>query len=569
MIDVESSIAPRAPANDGGVFVSPSQGLRKLISANHRLLAKDFHVGGVPASTIRKEARGELVQLAFHYTRQYAPDIADPHSPELFFVSGHQPEFFHPGVWFKNFLLSGMAKRWNGIGINLIIDNDECKSTSISVPTGPTDHPRLSNVAFDQSGMVLPFENRDWIGPEIAKRFATEIEASFTLGNASDLLLQKIWPKVLTKFVDTDTGNEELSINETSGGPRDQYADDAASRAAEQPRATLGQLVAQSRHQVERDHGIRNLEVPLSEVCRGKAFQKFLSAILQTADRFHETYNQAIREFRSANKIRSKTRPVPELVKNDQWLELPFWIWSRDSPERGPLYIRCEKVEHDHCQIFLSDLNTIELKLRSDSLVEELSRLNEDSQAGIAIRPRALVTTMFARLFLSDVFVHGIGGAKYDELTDEIIREFFGIEPPAFITATSSNWLPVECSPPNANEIAEAKKRIRETMFHAEKFECESKPFAELADRKRELIANIPKKRNRKRWHRDISSVNHQLSELISRDRDRAKFRLKNLLEQVEVAKILCSREYSFLLHPVSLIEKLSKQVDEVLINSD
>ena len=31
---------------------------------------------------------------------------------------------------------------------------------------------------------------------------------------------------------------------------------------------------------------------------------------------------------------------------------------------------------------------------------------------------------------LSDLFIHGIGGAKYDELTDEIIRRFFGIEPP-------------------------------------------------------------------------------------------------------------------------------------------
>lgn len=559
MSDVESSIAPRAPANDGGVFVSPSHDLRKLISANRILLQTDFHVGGLSASTIRKEARTELIQLACNYTRQYKPDLVDPKSTELFFVSGHQPEFFHPGVWFKNFLLSGLAKRFGGIGINLIIDNDECKSTSISVPTGSADHPHLSNVAFDQSGRVLPFENRDWIEPEIAKNFATEIDKNFTVGNVSGLLLHKIWPNVLANLVEADPSSEKTSIAETTFGNRN-----------ERPVAMLGQLVAQSRHQVELEYEVSNLEVPLSEVCRGKAFQKFLSAILQSADRFHETYNQAIFDFRSANKIRSKTRPVPELVKNDQWLELPFWIWSRESPERGPLYIRCEKVEHDHCQIFLSDLNTIELKLRSDSLVDELSRLNEDTAgAGIAIRPRALVTTMFARLFLSDVFVHGIGGAKYDELTDEIIRGFFNIEPPAFITATSSNWLPVDYSPPNPTEIAEAKKQIRRTMFHPEKFECDSETFAELSDRKRDLLANIPEKRKRKRWHRDISSVNHQLSELIREDHQRAESLLKSLLEQVEIAKILCSREYSFLLHPVSLIEKLSKQVDEVLINAD
>ena len=46
--------------------------------------------------------------------------------------------------------------------------------------------------------------------------------------------------------------------------------------------------------------------------------------------------------------------------------------------------------------------------------------------AGIRLRTRALTTTMFARFLLGDLFVHGIGGAKYDELGDEIARGFFG-----------------------------------------------------------------------------------------------------------------------------------------------
>ena len=49
---------------------------------------------------------------------------------------------------------------------------------------------------------------------------------------------------------------------------------------------------------------------------------------------------------------------------------------------------------------------------------------------GVRLRTRALTTTMFARYLLGDLFIHGIGGAKYDELGDEIARGFFGIEPP-------------------------------------------------------------------------------------------------------------------------------------------
>ena len=45
---------------------------------------------------------------------------------------------------------------------------------------------------------------------------------------------------------------------------------------------------------------------------------------------------------------------------------------------------------------------------------------------GFKIRTRALTTTMFARLFLADLFIHGIGGGIYDELTDRIIERYYG-----------------------------------------------------------------------------------------------------------------------------------------------
>ena len=57
------------------------------------------------------------------------------------------------------------------------------------------------------------------------------------------------------------------------------------------------------------------------------------------------------------------------------------------------------------------------------------------------LRTRALTTTLFSRFLLGDLFIHGIGGAKYDELGDEIARRFFGIEPPGFLTVSMTLWL--------------------------------------------------------------------------------------------------------------------------------
>ncbi len=54
---------------------------------------------------------------------------------------------------------------------------------------------------------------------------------------------------------------------------------------------------------------------------------------------------------------------------------------------------------------------------------------------------------MFARLVLSDVFIHGIGGAKYDQLTDAIVRRFFGVEPPGYLVATATLKLPLPRHP--------------------------------------------------------------------------------------------------------------------------
>ena len=52
--------------------------------------------------------------------------------------------------------------------------------------------------------------------------------------------------------------------------------------------------------------------------------------------------------------------------------------------------------------------------------------------AGCKVRSRALTTTLFARLLLADLFLHGIGGGKYDELTDELMRRFFGCRAAGF-----------------------------------------------------------------------------------------------------------------------------------------
>ena len=70
--------------------------------------------------------------------------------------------------------------------------------------------------------------------------------------------------------------------------------------------------------------------------------------------------------------------------------------------------------------------------------------LAELPRRGIKLRSRALTTTLMARLILGDLFLHGIGGAKYDELTDQLFRRFFDIEPPGFMILSATMHLPID-----------------------------------------------------------------------------------------------------------------------------
>ena len=48
-----------------------------------------------------------------------------------------------------------------------------------------------------------------------------------------------------------------------------------------------------------------------------------------------------------------------------------------------------------------------------------------------------------AQMF-ADVFVHGIGGAAYDSITDDIVRRLVGSDPPRHAVASGTLRLPLE-----------------------------------------------------------------------------------------------------------------------------
>ena len=66
---------------------------------------------------------------------------------------------------------------------------------------------------------------------------------------------------------------------------------------------------------------------------------------------------------------------------------------------------------------------------------------------------------MYARLFLCDLFIHGIGGGKYDEVTDNIIRRYYGVEPPAYLVLSATLHLPLPHHPARPEDCRRLRRQ--------------------------------------------------------------------------------------------------------------
>src|SRR5205085_11199692 len=86
-----------------------------------------------------------------------------------------------------------------------------------------------------------------------------------------------------------------------------------------------------------------------------------------------------------------------------------------------------------------------------------------------ALRPRALTLTLFARLCLGDFFIHGIGGGKYDEVTDAIIRDYFGLDPPAYQVLSATLHLPLPGFPATATDVERAERLVRDLTWNPQR----------------------------------------------------------------------------------------------------
>jgi hypothetical protein len=264
--------------------------------------------------------------------------------------------------------------------------------------------------------------------------------------------------------------------------------------------------------------------------------------------RFQQIHNTLLDAYRRENGVRSKSHPVPALETQGEWFEAPFWLWRETAPQRRRLFARTIGGA-----IEISDLHEIRHSLppgpgqSADDTVEALERLTAQ---GLRLRPRALLTTMFARLFLADLFIHGIGGAKYDQLTDAIIEQFFGFPAPQFLTATATRRLPIDRPQIGLEDFRNVNRLLREVEFNPQRHIDDSAEAQRLAAAKNKLIAHPPAASQRIQWHNEIAQLNNALRPFVESKKKSLLAERSMIRQMLRYEKVLSSREYAFCLFP-------------------
>lgn len=534
----------RAPAADGGLLADPPRAEAVGLAAANagRLSAWDYNVQGRPASRLRAQARRETVGLAREFLRRHGLDAsqavptseeADPTDLPLI-VTGHQPELFHPGVWVKNFAAAGIARSCGGLALNLIVDNDIPKDSSIRVPTARDGRLRTVPIEFDRWHGERPYEDWKVVDESLFSSFPDRVQEAMG-GAVPDPLLDEFWPR-------------------------------AERRRGEV--APVGLRFSLARRETEASWGIANLELPLGQLCQTDSFLWFASHLIAQLPRYQEVHNTCLAAYRTAHRIRSRHHPVAALTRTDDWLEAPFWAWRAGQPRRRALLAR-QRARVVDLRIAGEDELLATLPLSPDGeACCAVERLRDLAAGSVRLRTRALTTTMFARFLLGDLFIHGIGGAKYDELGDEISRRFLGFEPPGFLTLSLTLWLDLPTDPVTPDDLIRIDRRARDLSFNPERYLDE--PFAgELRtyiEGKRAAMAG-PATTRRERVARAVAirRYNQAMQPWIEGMRTDLVSRRRSILAALRSNRIARSREFASVLHSGRRLQQVLLGVRDAL----
>jgi hypothetical protein len=399
----------KAPAQDGDLLVwpAPAQLLQQTRDNHVALTAADgCRIQNVPLPVLRRQMREWL-----------------GHPDGLPMVAtGHQTELYHPGVWVKDALTNAVADQLGGVAVHVAVDTDHPKHLDLRWPG--------STIAVTDD---LALRTAPWSG-QLAPPTPAHLEQIDRALTDTAFSFQPMLPTVLASLRRQSVEGHGLSA-----------------------------VLTNAQHELDWDLGLRHRALLASPLMASAAYLTFVHHVLARADDFAARYNAALADYRGENGITSLTRPMPDLRSTDAEVEVPFWLDDLAAGTRG----RAGVVRADAGWALSVAGDRFPLDPAADGPAAADALGAWLSERNLRLAPRALTLTTFLRLLVVDQFVHGIGGGRYDQVTDRLLASHFGIDPPRFAVTTATLIFPAAVGQPRVCVpcVAQEGHRLRHSLL--------------------------------------------------------------------------------------------------------
>ncbi|MDQ7858427.1 MAG: hypothetical protein QN174_09645 [Armatimonadota bacterium] len=480
----------------------------ELARANRALLDRAMTpLGGVRLGALRREARAEVLALASQYTASLRVPVASRPS-EVVLATGHQPLLVHPGIWVK-YLALARAVPPEGTGLNVIVDSDAADEVAAEIPRADgrlrRDRLRLADGGPDHPIEAIPVPQ-----PAAWRAFVAAVDER--LATIDEPAVRAGWERarrLLPPEAGPDLGGAVTAVRRALEGPRP-YVD-----------------------------------LPVSRLAGTRAFRRFAVALLADAPRFATIHNRCLAGYREHYGVRTAAQPFPDLTVEETLVEVPFWLV--EAGRRWPVF-----VQPASGALVASGRTVGEVPADPDA----------PGFAALPLRPRALTLTAFVRLVVADLFIHGVGGGRYDRATDAIIREWLGLAPPAYVAVTATLHLPFD----GAGSIDAERQRLRRLLLdlqhNPDRFLPDGGPHRGLVEEKWDLIRRLERagemtRRERRAATQRIRELNTILAAVVADRVAETQEALARLDRHDEDAEVRAYRGYPFLLYPIEAVEAL------------
>lgn len=497
------------PAAGSAICNPPPSAWNRAVDENRRITAN------IAQSGLKDRLRAKCLEQASKYMNSIGLSAPSLNRESPLLIAGHQPYFFHPGVFFKYALLARSAQ--DGFcPLFISVDTEPCEGFPAKMPSFNGRYSR-SDLLMSPSDVGVFYQNAP------ADKNSIEFFKQTAIKRLSSL------PEEPFRY------GVEFLRNELKQPLPEKMRD--------------AMVVLRRRYAGDWQKEV--LELPLSHLCDTPEFYEFAFHLLLRAGDVRKTFNSVLADYRKEHRIRSNANPFPDLLVNgDGRVETLFWISSGE--KRAPL--------------FVGPVNG-GIKFSSGGKLVEVATADRLMQAcrsrNVNIWPRAVSLSLMLRLFLGDLFIHGIGGAKYDRITDKLIKPFYGIDSPRIVTASCTPEIPGLEKP--ANRLEELEQTARRMEFHPEFFLTDKNKTPETAESikiKKMLVEEIKKGgADKKSIGLEIKKINAKL--------DKALLPLKaELAKKIETARaernrheILADRELPYFLYSPQVLERFVKDM--------